>query len=354
MTRQGRPVVEYLMDRQVDESVTYQRYYLLGLERQARLVVRGQPHVTRLLPGIDRKLVFLRRQTDMRRRLGRLPVWRGGIGRYRARVDGREVRFAVDANDSHVIHDPDALEWSEILFKANAWPEVEYDPRVLPIVNGNGILGRSSLKRLRALRGRERDIDVTFIVNVWGGREHNVRIFEELARLRCRKELLAVFPPPLDEEAERLKERLRRVNVPVADSPIAPEKLWDTLSRSRLTMFRSGRHLCIPWRMIDVLCMGCCVLLDAPPIPRWPVPLEPNVHYVDCGIVRPAFEPVADGEYDKVRLAIEAALADPAWMEDVRQNAIRYFEEHAAPERVADYVLARLRASAPGAAERAG
>jgi hypothetical protein len=86
--------------------------------------------------------------------------------------------------------------------------------------------------------------------------------------------------------------------------------------------------------------MGACILFDALPPPRWPVPLEPGVHVAEAGIARPAdTEAAPDGEYDKVAPAVEGLLVAEARAAELRRAAAAYFDEHAAPGRVARYVL---------------
>jgi hypothetical protein len=73
------------------------------------------------------------------------------------------------------------------------------------------------------------------------------------------------------------------------------------------------------------------------------VPLEAGVHVADCGIARPDdTEAAPDEEYDKVEPAVEALLSEPARAAELRRAAAAYFDEHAAPGRVARYVLGAL------------
>ena len=51
-------------------------------------------------------------------------------------------------------------------------------------------------------------------------------------------------------------------------------KLWDIMSTSKVVFVRAGKHLCIPWRMIDLLAMGSAIVSDAQPYPIWPEPLK--------------------------------------------------------------------------------
>ena len=329
--------IRYLAPRRPDTSIAYQRYYLLGFEELGRIFMRGGPLLSRHAPGVDLKI-------RLAYRLARGPD-QAHVGRYEAELDGRTVRFAIDAHDGRAVFDEEALTWSELYFKANRWPGDEHDPRVVPIVNGNGLLDRGKIEALRSLRDATKEVDVAYVSNVWGGREHSLRVFERLAAVDCTKDLLAIFPrgfPPQEDEANMT--RLRAQGIPVTREPVPPAELWRRLARARVVPLRAGKHLCFSWRTIDVLAMGACVLFDALPPPRWPVPLEPGVHVADAGIRRPDdTEAAADDEYDKLAPAVEALLADEARAAELRRAAAAYFDEHAAPGRVAGYVLGRLR-----------
>jgi hypothetical protein len=135
-------------------------------------------------------------------------------------------------------------------------------------------------------------------------------------------------------------ERLRARGIPVTRDPVPPRELWRRLARARLVPMRAGKHLCWSWRTIDLLAMGACVVFDALPPPRWPVPIEPGVHVADCGLARPDdTEAAPQAEYEKVPATIEALLARPDEQQNLRAAAANYFEEHAAPARVAEYLL---------------
>ncbi len=330
----------------VDWTLLYQRYYLMGFNRAARLELHGLPRASSLGRKVDARV---RLASRLRRARAKVP-WRrpltdtGLTGRYVARVGARTIRFAIDARDSSPIHDQEILEWSDAYFKANAWPELDYDDRVHPIVNGNGILSWRRIERLRTLRGSRRDVDVAFVSRLWGGIEHNVRLFEVLARLDRRVVLQALIPR--DADAAALAEpiaQLRAAGVPVGTREIAPEELWRTLACARLVVLRPGAHLCVPWRTLDLLCMGACILLDSPFRPVWPEPIVPGVHYVDAGVNRPRDGSAAQpGEYEKIPDVIERVLADDDLQDGIRAASARYFDEHAAPDRVAGYVLQTL------------
>ena len=312
----------------VGRTIGYQKYYLLGFDETARLRVRGLPPV----PGVRAKV-------SLAYRFGR-GAGEGWVGRYVC----EEVRFAIDAHDRREIKDEQALEWAHVYFKANRWPGDAYDPKVLPVVNGNGLLDRGKVRHLRSLRDAPKEVDVAYVSNVWGGREHSLRVFERLAELDCSKDLLAVFPAgfPPEEDAENM-ERLRARGIAVTRDPLPPRELWRRLARARVVPMRAGKHLCWSWRTIDLLAMGACVVFDALPPPRWPVPIEPGVHVADCGIRRPEdTEAAPEAEYDKVPATIEALLAAPDEQRALREAAGSYFDDHAAPAPVAQSILGRL------------
>lgn len=318
-------------------AIAYQRYYLLGFEDEAAVGVEGGPLPVRLAPRITNKI-------RLAYRLSRASGT-GHVGRY-----VREgVRFAIDAHDGREVFDADALGWSDVYFKANRWPGVAYDAKVLPIVNGNGLLDRRHLEHLRRLRNEPKTVDVAYISNVWGGREHSLRVFERLAAHDCTKDLLAILPdgfPPEEDEANA--ERLRAAGVRVTRHPLRPQELWQRLARARLVPLRAGKHLCFSWRTLDLLAMGACIVFDALPPPRWPVPLQPGVHVADCGLPRPEDTGAApEAEYDRVPAELDRLLARPGEQESLRDAAAHYFDAYAAPARVARYVFESLANRSP-------
>jgi hypothetical protein len=320
--------VTFLAPPRVGRTIGYQKYYLLGLEETAHLEVRGLPPV----PGVRAKVSLAYRFA------------RGSGEAFVGRYEAGGVRFAIDGHDRREVRDPETLAWSDVYFKANRWPGDAHDPKVQPIVNGNGLLDRGKIARLRSLRATPKEVDVAYISNVWGGREHSLRVFERLAELDCSKDLLAVFPEGFPaEEDERNMERLRARGIPVTREPVPPLELWRRLARARLVPFRAGKHLCWSWRTIDLLAMGACIVFDALPPPRWPVPIEPGVHVADCGIARPEdTEAAPAAEYEKVAETVKRLLALPAEAQGLRDAAARYFDDHVAPGRVAEYVLTHV------------
>jgi hypothetical protein len=325
--------VRYFPPPNVDRTVAYQKYYLLGFEETAGVRIEGAPFPARLAPGVTAKISLAYRLNR-----GDVP---GHVGRYE--LEG--TRFAIDAHDGREIRDREALEWSDVYFKPNLWPEDDHEPKVRPLVNGNGLLDRRKIAELRALREVPKEVDLAYVSNVWGGREHSLRVFERLAALDCSKDLLAIFPEGFPEdETQANMERLRSAGIAVTRDPVSPRKLWRRLAAARLVPMRAGKHLCWSWRTIDLLALSACIVFDALPPPRWPVPLQAGVHVADCGIARPDDTEAADqGEYDKVPTTIERLLGAPGEQQELRRAAAAYFDAHAAPAPVAQYVLDELR-----------
>jgi len=324
--------VTYHAPRDVDHTVAYQKYYLLGFEEAGGLRIEGMPFPARLARSATNAV-----RLAYRLNRGSVP---GHVGRYEA----GGVRFAIDAHDGREIRDPEALDWSDVYFKANLWPADDYGPTVRPLVNGNGLLDRRKIAHLRSLRDALKEVDVAYVSNVWGGREHSLRVFERLAELDCTKDLLAVFPEgfPEEETLENM-DRLRSKGIAVTRDPVRPRELWRRLARARLVPMRAGKHLCWSWRTTDLLAMGACIVFDALPPPRWPVPVEAGLQVADCGIDRPEdTEAALDHEYDSVPAELARLLASPDQQRALREGAARYFDEHAAPAPVARYVLAEL------------
>jgi hypothetical protein len=336
--------VSFLGRPDFDSTVVYQRYYLLGLEAVASVDFHGAPIAVRHVRGAAAKAQAIRRLRQhpaLRAVFGPGVPDSGMVGRY---VSDTGIRFAIDARDNHRLleKDAEAYTWADVYLKANHRPTEDYPPHVKPIVNGNGLLDARSIEFLRSRRETPKDLDVVFVSNIWGGREHNVHLFEELARHDGPKRLLAVFPAGGNAAADAvLMRRLDAAGVPWTHDPLPPQELWRLLSRARVVPFRSGRHLCIPWRMLDLLALGACVLFDAPPLPQWPVPLESGVHYVDLGLTR-AERPDPE-QYAIVRPTLATLLADDARQHELRRAAARYYDDHAAPQRVGTYIARTLK-----------
>jgi hypothetical protein len=92
--------------------------------------------------------------------------------------------------------------------------------------------------------------------------------------------------------------------------------------------------------MIDLLCMGACIVYEADPSPQWPEPLTPGEHFVSLGLTRPPNTDAApDADYEAIPERLGAILADDALQGRLRAGARDYFDAHATPEKVTAYFL---------------
>jgi hypothetical protein len=330
--------VVYELSATVDVTLLYQRYYLMALEETGRLSLRGGG-----LPVArpSTRAMLRARATHVRRRLPRSRIRpdTGHVGCYRT-SDG--LRFMIDARDSAWIEEG-LVASADVYFKANAREGFDYPPHVRPIVNGNGILGPRRIERLRRLRNRPKTVDVVAVARLWGS-DHEVRLFEELARLECSTRLLALFPTGYDRErAAAHRRRLERAGVPWSTTAWRPVRLWKELASARVVFARPGRHRCWPWRTVDLLAMGAAAVFDELPPPRWPVPLQEDVHVLSCGLRVPEDRSETDGmEYRRIDTTLGSLLAAPDRQEALRTAAASYFDTHAKPAAVGRYIRATL------------
>ncbi|MFC1830910.1 hypothetical protein ACFL0S_02680 [Thermodesulfobacteriota bacterium] len=328
----------------------YQVYYWQGLAAHCRVSVTGGPWWYRVMPmpdlAHDAEGLFER----MKGCFGRKSTWDARrvdqfVAEYRWSAGGRQISFAIDAHDGKEIFAPELLERCDLYFKANKWREEPYPDKVLPVVNGNGFLRQRHLDKLRSMRSLARDNDVLFISRIWGGVEHNVRLFEALAKLPCRKQLMAIFVKGVagEQDTAAAISRLETAGVECTFDLLPVKELWQRCSSSKIVMLRAGKYLCIPWRMIDLLCMGSCIVTDSDFEPQWPEPLEAGRHYLSAGIDRPPDTSAADRkEYEKLTATITGLLADDEQIRGMQTASAGYFDIHATPERVGAYILDRL------------
>jgi hypothetical protein len=273
-------------------------------------------------------------------------------GQYLALLpDGELRRFSIDARDSHELGS-DLCAWSDVYFKTNYWPTVEYPDNVFPLFNVDPLV-LPQIDWLRAHRDAPKRVDLTFVVRVWGGVtdetegiEHNLRLLEAVNRARCTKRLLAVL---VAGDVPKVRRRLDRLGIPSTTRDIKPEELWQLTAHSRLNVFRLGIHYCVPWRMTGSLAIGSSVVLDRPPFSVWPEPLRESVNFLSLGtIVRPGVPLAAADEYDEIPARIESWLHEPAHLADVARANAEYFDRHLDPARLGAHIM---RTVAPGAVD---
>jgi hypothetical protein len=174
----------------------------------------------------------------------------------------------------------------------------------------------------------------------WNAVEHLVRTFETLAKLKIRSYLRPILVPTGQPVPRHFLDRLSKAGVPATTTNITVDELWGATSASRLAFLRPGRHLCVSWRMIDHVAMGACTVCDHAPYPQWPVPLLAGREFMDCGCGIGEDDALPDpADYERIADTVMALLADPERVAESRRAAAAYFDDHAAPARIARYLM---------------
>jgi hypothetical protein len=257
-------------------------------------------------------------------------------------ADGSLRRHSNLASDPPELANEDLRAWSDTYLKTNYWSERSYPDNVRPMVNGDPlVLGR--LDGLRRRRAAPKTVDLSFVVRIWGGAdgvegiEHNLRLLEAINRARCSKRLLAIV---LAGDIEETLRRLRAIGVSATTRGISQRELWNLTAGSRLNVFRLGLHYCVPWRMTGSLAVGSCIVLDRPPLSRWPEPLVEGVNFLSLGaLVAPDAPVAADAQYEEIPGRIEAWLAAPGRLDEIRIANASYFDAFLAPEQVGRQIV---------------
>lgn len=282
----------------------------------------------------------------------RYPLTTNHIGRYHFIFGGIKLKVAIDTADGRHLHDAHILDWSDIYFKCNAWPQVDYPDKVVSVINGNGTLSPQKIAQLKSLRNHKKNYDLVYWSRIWAapgstpennGVEHNVRIFEALAKVQGHKNLLAVFPEEMDcPSLQEYRDRLDAAGVKWQNGwqEIDSDMLWNSLASAHVNFLRPGNHLCVSWRMVDLLCMGACVMLDGEPYARWPEPLQSDVNFIDsqCTLTDEYLLP-SDRAYSELTAKVTALVADKAKIQKIAKNNEIYYDDFASLEAVSGYML---------------
>lgn len=336
---------------------TYQRYYLQGLNSATEKAIKISPFSSRILiylrdcgiPGAD--WLWLKIAAISR---GSRSQQSDHVGRYVFNFGKNRVKVAIDDADGRGIRDKKTLEWSDIYFKANKWSDMSYPENVFPIVNGNGKLDREKIDILKEHRQTKKEVDIVYLSKIWSTPdinpnviEHQIRLFEILSSIDCKKDLRAVIA--FENAQSKLKGYLKRLDAAgiqwsTSWGEITSPVFWQRLAQSKIVFQRSGNHHCISWRMIDLCCMGACIVMDQAPYPKWPVPLQNGKHFVDCecGFDADYSLPAKDC-YNNIIRIISGLLDDDLAMARLRKNSAAYYNDYAAPKKVAEYVIDTVR-----------
>jgi hypothetical protein len=257
------------------------------------------------------------------------------VGQYVLDTGERHINIAIDAHDNRKIASGAILDWSDVYFKSNKWVSEKYPAKVMPLVNGNGLHTTRSLAFLKSLRETPKEYDFVFISRFGAGIEHNLKLFKSLARLKCRKHLVAILYA--DQGHDAYVDELEAAGITCVRRNLETVELWKILARTRINFLRLGAKYCVPWRMIDLLCLGSCIVIDRHPFADWPVPLRNLVNFVSC-FARTS-QPDAAGDYECVLNTVERLLAEPEAVRDIANNNAAYFDRFAAPAPVAAHIV---------------
>jgi hypothetical protein len=268
------------------------------------------------------------------------------VGQYLFRLaDGSERKVCIDSQDSGDLLSEPLLAWCDLYLKTNYWPSRTYPNKVKPLCNANPrLLGK--FPQLHALRRIKPEYDVCFIVRVWGGKEetegieHNLRLLEAVARVRCRKYLLAYL---VAGDVASYIRRLESQGISWTRKFMPLHQLWDLSARSRLNIIRLGMHACVPWRMMDLLAMGACPVLDQRPYTLWQQPLLEGENYLSLDVAVPPDQCLGrPQDYVAVTERVEAMVADAARTQHIQEKNAQYFDAYLTPEALGRHLCAAV------------
>jgi hypothetical protein len=248
--------------------------------------------------------------------------------------DGTEVKACIDLLDAGDLDSPRALAACDLYFKTSYWKERSYPANVVPLYQCSFLLV-DGMDRMRAMRAASKKYDLCFTTRVWGGSndiegiEHNLRILEALAKVKCTKYLRAYL---IAGDKASYARRLDKQGIPWSFDPLPWSEHWDVLAGSRLNIHRLGMHRSMTWRMSELQCMGACPVLDQHPVTLWPVPLQEHEHYLTLNVAPPPGRWIAaDEQYGAIPERVMQFLSNPAAIERIATNNQAYFDQHLEP-----------------------
>lgn len=341
----------------------YQRYYLDGLKIIAKNSniplaheITGEfPAILRLLASaknIDRikfihPLLKTLEKSLIRKDNSISGVPNSLVGEYVVELlNDKKVNFCIDAADTSELSSPNLSDWANVYFKTNFAIKNNYPKNVIPLINGSKFCS-DNLALLKSMRGFKKEYDITAVLRVWGGTnstdgiEHNIRILEELNKIKSRKKIIAGVIVAGDKK--KIKKRLESQGILVLDKLMPLKKVWELGPKSTFSFQRLGMHYCMHWRYIESLASGTAVILDTPPKNIWPKPLLRGSHYESFELGVNLDSPLAsDKEYSEIAPKLDNFLSKSNLSANLKIHSANYFDNYASPERTADYILSEL------------
>ena len=272
------------------------------------------------------------------------------VGQYLFHLRCGAVRkVAIDAHDNRNIRSQAIYDWSDIYFKSNRWPSVDYGPKVLSIITGNAGITLENCRFLSSLRSVKKEYDLVFVGRIWAGGdanvEHNLRLFESLAKVNCKSKLLAVVFN-FDKDGEgflHIRERLEKAGVEWTENQIGYGKLMELSAKSKLVVIRAGISGCISWRIVDMLGIGACIVCDREPFPEWPVPLKEDQNFMSLGIgITDDCRPAAETCYTTIFAKAEHFLKNKNTAKEISLKNAEYFDVNNHPLGFSRHIIKRI------------
>ena len=335
------------------EYMQYQQYYWNGFLKEG-VEISAAP-IPNFKSKLARKMIYQSRAGQIVKRLR--PRLKENYSRYHMFVgqyeltDGhRTFRFAIDSSDSPEIASPDAARWASVYFKTNYQRGFAKTSKIVPLINGNGSLMPEDIEILKSLRTTKKKYDFCYITRALGGyggnnRAHVVRMAEEISKISVRNKVIIVFPKMRREAVEivKLKNRLKSAGVKIVDNgrQVDRAQLWAAMACSRFVVLREGKHSCASWRVIDAMCMGANIVFEQDLKPEWVPKFIKGQHYRSLELCRQSDGSFSEKAYSNALQRLSEWVPDSS-AERVNQLNVQYFEEHAAPDRIAKYILRTL------------
>jgi len=354
--------IDYQKDTLNGEYTRFQTYYELALAslsspsetvefrrnemRQPSALAKRLANWSSLLTAQgNTSLAYIARQVC--ERLPRRAFARGydnHVGQYCLSRGKWRYIFAIDMHDGPDILSESICRNVDVYFKANYWPGRSYPSNVKPIVRGSHYLPYN-LDYARNLRSGPKDVDLVFVFKLWAGREHMVRLFEQLVKVPVKSTLRAIVVK--DEKTNEVRpedipyiERLNRLGVQCDAMGLDQREFWNLCARARLVFARLGKQLSTPNTIAELLSMGTAIALDQEPCAQWPIPLQNGVNYHCCNLRRPYdTSPAPDEDYEKIPGLVVDWLEHEDRLAGMRMNNEKYFDEWASPNAVGHYIV---------------
>lgn len=265
----------------------------------------------------------------------------------------RHVRVAIDAHDSPPVTNQAIYDWCDLYFKSNYWASFKYGSKVKPIINGNALLDHLRLRYIASLRTVKKDIDISCIIRIWAGASfdprHCLRLLNAVNSLPCSKYVLAIFCGFQEDDKSFVNyiDFCRKSGIPYSLQPMDYNQLIEISSRSNIVILRNGVSSCIPWRYLDMLCAGMCVVLDHAPVVSWPMQLKQGEHYLSMNMLPAALQErfpgmntlsKDDGD-DSCRAEMMRYLNNSELLKKIRSSSVKYYQTYCAPYRLGGFII---------------